>query len=178
MPSTWLNWRMFWLLWLAGIVIIVALVGQNDRLVTEIAPQGMVDHQIAGTAKRVEEIHDSWRAAGAMGFFRIAIIFDLVFIILYSSGGVIGGLLIRKDARFGLLKALAGLAIIAYAAFGFLDFTETVCQAIQGFLTGGNDVLAQIAALAQPPKMIAFFIGFPSLVAALVWYGIAKRGSA
>lgn len=107
------NWRNFWLLWLTGIVIIVALVSQNDRLVTDIAPQGMLDHQVAATAQRVEDIHASWRAAGAMDFFRIAILFDLLFIVLYSTGGVMGGRLIRQAARSGLLRALAGLAILA-----------------------------------------------------------------
>ncbi len=172
------NWRNFWLLWLTGIVIIFALVSQNDRLVTDIAPQGMIDHQVAATAQRVEDIHASWRAAGAMDFFRIAILFDLLFIVLYSTGGVMGGKLIRQAARSGLLGALAGLAILAYAAFGILDFTETFCQAIQGFVTGGNDTLAAIAATAQQPKMAAFFIGFPSLVVALAWFGVERRRSA
>lgn len=172
------NWRNFWILWLTGIAIIVVLVSQNERLVTDVAPQGMVDHQLAATAQRVEAIHDSWRAAGAMGFFKIAILFDLLFIVLYSVGGVIGGLLVRRGARSGLLKALAGLAVLAYAAFGILDFTETLCQAIQGFLTGGNDALASTAATAQPPKMFAFFVGFPSLVAALIWFRLENARSA
>ena len=172
------GWRRFWILWLTGIVIIVALVSQNDRLVTEIAPQGMIDHQIAATAQRVEDIHASWRAAGVMDFFRIAILFDLLFILLYSTGGILGGLLIRRDARSALLKPLAGLSIVAYAAFGLLDFTETFCQALQGFVTGGNDMLASIAAWAQPSKMVAFFIGFPALVASLIWLALERRRSA
>lgn len=170
MTQALLNWRTFWVLWLTGIVIIVVLISQNDRLVTDIAPQGMIDHQVAATAKRVEDIHASWRAAGAMGFFRIAILFDLLFIVLYSTGGVIGGMLVRRGARSAWLKALAGLAILAYMAFGILDMTETLCQALQGFVTGGNDGLAGLAAIAQPPKMIAFFVGLPSLVAALAWF--------
>ena len=173
-----LNWRAFWVLWLTGIVIIVVLISQNDRLVTDIAPQGMVDHQVAETAKRVEDIHDSWRAAGAMDFFRVAIVFDVMFIVLYSAGGVIGGLLVRRGARSAWLKALAGLAILAYAAFGIFDLTETLCQAMQGFVTGGNNALAGIAAMAQPPKMLAFFVGFPSLVAALAWFRLEFASSA
>ena len=177
MTQAFLNWRTFWVLWLTGIAIIVFLISQNDLLVTDIAPQGMVDHQVAATAKRVEDIHNSWRAAGAMQFFRVAIVFDLLFIVLYSTGGVIGGMLVRRGARSAWLKALAALAILAYTAFGILDMTETLCQAIQGFATGGNNALAGIAAMAQPPKMVAFFVGFPSLVAALAWFRleIARR---
>lgn len=172
------HWRNFWVLWLMGIVIIVVLISQNYRLVTDIAPQGMVDHQLAASALRVEQIHVSWRAVGAMGFFKIAILFDLLFIVLYSTGGVLGGLLIRRDARSALLKALAGIAILAYAAFGFFDLTETLCQAIQGLVTGGNDTLATIAAKAQPPKMLAFSVSFPALVAALTWLWFEIRRNA
>lgn len=171
------NWRIFWILWLTGITIIVLLVSQNDRLVTDIAPKGMVDHQVAATAQRVEQIHDSWRAAGTMVFFKTAIVFDLLFIVLYSTGGVIGGLLVRRSVSAVFMKALAGLAILAYVAFGILDFTETLCQAIQGFITGGNDTLATVAATAQPPKMLAFFVGFPSLVLALLWLWLENRRS-
>ena len=178
MTQALVNWRTFWVLWLTGIVILVALISQNDRLVTDIAPQGMVDHQVAASAKRVEDIHESWHAVGAMGFFRMAILFDLLFIVLYSAGGVMGGVLIGRDARSSWLKALGGTAILAYAAFGMFDITETLCQAFQGFVTGGNDLLAGMAARAQPPKMVAFFVGFPSLVAALVWFRLENARGA
>lgn len=178
MARSLIKWRNFWILWLTGIVIIIALVSQNDRLVTEITPRGMVDHQLAATAQRIELIHAAWRAAGTMDFFKIAILFDLLFIVLYSTGGVIGGLLVRRSTRSVFLRALASLAIIAYAIFGVLDLTETLSQTVQGFVTGGNDLLAALAATVQPPKMLAFFVGFPALVAALIWFRLENSRSA
>ncbi|MDG5747343.1 hypothetical protein P8Q88_04050 [Qipengyuania sp. XHP0207] len=128
MSPSLVNWRSFWILWVGGLVIIITLVSQNDQLVTQLVPRGMVDHQAAGTADRVDQIHRSWVELGSMRFARIAMIFDLLFIVIYSIGGMVGGMLIRRQTRSAMLKTLGSVVFFAYAAFGVLDFIETACQ--------------------------------------------------
>ena len=155
-------------------LIIALLISQGDQLVTAAVPGGMVDHQTAGTALRVDQIHQSWTDEGAMGFFKIAILFDLLFIVMYSLGGVIGGQLVRRDAVSPILKILGLMAMAAYFAFGILDLCETLCQIVQVFFTGGHDGLAGLAELVQPPKLVAFAIGFPVLAVSLIWLRLEK----
>ena len=175
MTRSLMNWRSFWILWVGGLVIIITLVSQNDQLVTQLVPRGMVDHQAASTADRVDEIHRSWADHGRMRFARIAMIFDLLFIVIYSIGGMIGGILIRKQAHSAILTGLGGVVLVAYAAFGILDFIETACQAIQLFATGGNDALARTASTVRLPKLAAFAVGFPLILISLVWLWFEKR---
>ena len=156
-------------------MIIATLISQGDQLVTAVAPGGMIDHQTAGTALRVDQIHQSWADAGKTGYVKIAMLFDLLFIVIYSVGGVIGGMLVRRDAASALLRGLAPIVIAAYFLFGVLDFIETVCQTIQLYFTGGSDALAGVAKLAQPPKLLAFAIGFPSMVIALIWFWLDRK---
>ena len=169
------TWRNFWILWLGGLLIITYLLSQSDQLVTDVAPRGMMDHQGAGDADTVDRIHASWESIWA--FVQGAILLDLLFIAMYSVGGMMGGILVRREAHSRILKAVGTAAFLAYALFGLFDFTETICQALQVFVTGGNDVQAGIAALAQMPKFAAFFAGLPILLIALIWLWVEKRSA-
>jgi len=93
------SWRNFWIFWLGGLAILGYLLVNGSQLFTEAAPQGMLDHQSAGTAERINEIQNSWVAAGKLTWVKYAMVADLFFIGLYSLGGIIGGRLIWQEAR-------------------------------------------------------------------------------
>ena len=82
------------------------------------APHGILDHQSAATAARVNAIQQSWVSAGVLDLARWGMIADLVFITLYMSGGIIGGRLIWQRAKSPTLKKLGLLCVLVYFIFG------------------------------------------------------------
>ncbi len=170
-----MTWRKFWLIWLTGWGIFAMLVLGNDALITDIVPRGIVDHQAAGNAARVDEIHASWAAAGALGAARWGMIFDFVFITFFWIGGVIGGRILWRDAREPRLKKLGLLAILGFFLFGLTDYIETGAQLAQLLMMQGSDLLAATAALMQPIKSLSFIVASVLLIAGLIWFAVEKR---
>ncbi len=169
------GWRNFGILWLGGLGILALLLSIGDELFTQAAPRGILDHQSAGTAARVDEIQESWAAIGKLQFAKYVITADLVFIFSYSLGGIIGGWLIWKEASSPLLKKLGALALAAYMSFGLLDAIETLSQFGQIISEQGINTLAALAAFVQPPKFVAFAVGFVAMVSALCWRMLENR---
>lgn len=169
------NWRNFGILWLGGLGILAVLLSIGDELFTQAAPRGILDHQSARTAARVDEIQQSWAAIGKLQFAKYVISADLVFIFSYSLGGIIGGWLLWKESSSLSLRRLGALVGIAYIAFGLLDSAETLSQFAQIISERGSDTLAAIAAFVQPPKFLAFGVGFVALTSALIWRLVEKR---
>lgn len=164
------NWKSFWIFWLGGLAIFGAVVVGSGPLITEVAPTGILDHQSAGTAERVDAIHQSWGDAGVMMTAQWGMIGDLIFITIYTIGGIIGGRLIWQHATAPSLKKLGLICVLAYFVFGLTDYIETTCQIAQVLQGEGSDALAGIAAFAQPIKVASFIIGTLSMIIALVWY--------
>lgn len=174
MPKV-INWRNFWIFWLCGLAVFLFMVFTSGSLETDVAPGGILDHQRAGSAERVDAIQQSWAAAGQIALAKWSMIADLVFIGLYSIGGIIGGRLLWQDARSPSLKKLGLLMVLTYFLFGVLDYIETLSQITQLLQKQGDDALSGIAAFVMPPKSLALIVGTVGMIAALVWRSRERR---
>ena len=163
------SWRNFWIFWGGGLALFAYLVISGGALETAVAPNGILDHQSAATAARVNAIQQSWVSAGVLDLARWGMIADLVFVTLYMSGGIIGGRLIWQRAKSPTLKKLGLLCVLVYFIFGMSDYLETVCQLVQLVREQGNDILAATAALARPVKVVAWIGGTAAMIIALIW---------
>lgn len=163
------SWRNFWIFWGGGMALFLYLVASSGSLETVVAPGGILDHQSAATAERVNAIQQSWADAGVLETARRAMITDLVFITLYMSGGIIGGRLIWQRAKSPTLKKVGLLCVVTYFIFGLADYVETVSQLVQLVREQGSDILAGTAALAQPAKTLAWISATVAMIVALIW---------
>ncbi len=166
--------RNFWRFWLGGLLILAAMIAMNPWFVTDVSPWGIRDHQSAGTAARVDAIQMAWQTSDALGLARLGIAIDLVYIAVYSFGAYCGGRLFAQSAR-PALRRLGWVIAAAAIIVGVADYAETICQFIQVMTFKGSDILAGIAATAQPIKSVAFLITFFGLLAALALRRIARR---
>lgn len=174
MPK-YMNWRNFWIFWLGGLAVFLFNVTTIGPLMTDVAPTGILDHQSAGTAERVDAIQQSWAVAGQMNYAKWSMITDLIFIGLYSIGGILGGRLIWQEARSPSLKKLGLFMVLIYFLFGLFDYVETLSQITQLLQNEGSNLLAGIAAMARPPKILTWIIGTVGMIIALVWRSRERR---
>lgn len=166
--------RNFWRYWLAGLLILAAMIAMNPWFTNDVSPWGIRDHQAAGTAARVDAIQGAWQAAGVMNFARFGIALDLIYIGIYSFGAYCGGKLFTGSERPSL-RRLGWVIIAAAIIVGVADYIETICQFIQAMAFKGSDLLAGIAATAQPIKTVAFLTTFFGLLAALAVRRMTRR---
>lgn len=169
------GWRLFWGLFALGWALFAFLAATNGQMVTAASPGGILDHQVAGTAARVDEIQGAWAAAGKLGFARLSIGVDLLFIGVLSVAGVIGGVKIARAANGPLLRGAGWLTALAFLVFCGADYAETIAQFIQAMSGRGIDALAQLAAAVNPPKVAAFLAGHGLLLAGLIGLRVARR---
>ncbi len=174
MPK-YLNWRNFWIFWLGGLAVFLFNVATAGPLMTDVAPTGILDHQSAATAERVDAIQQSWAATGQMNYAKWSMITDLVFIGLYTIGGIIGGRLLWQEAESPSLKKLGLFMVLTYFLFGLFDYVETLSQITQVLQEQGSDTLASIAAFARPPKIATWIIGTVGMIIALIWRRRERR---
>lgn len=171
------GWRIFWPLYVIGWGLLAAQAAINGPLSTAVSPNGILDHQVAGTAARVNEIQAAWAAAGALQLARWSMGVDLAFISFATVAGLFGAVLIFRDGQSAALRALAATAGAAMLVFGIADFTETISQIVQATSTG-SDTLAALAASVNAIKIGAFLFGSVALIAALIWRGMGRRRAA
>ncbi len=158
--------RKFWRYWLGGLLLLAMMIATNGLFLSDASPWGIRDHQSAGTAVRIDAIQAAWQAAGVMNWARLSIAVDLVYIGIYSYGAYCGGRLFAQ-ADHALLRRLGWVIICAALVVGVADYAETTCQFIQALQFKGSDLLAGIAAIAQPIKTTAFLTTFIGVLAAL-----------
>jgi len=170
-----IQWRYFWIFWGGGMTLFLCLVVTGGVLQTGIAPGGILDHQSAATADRVDAIQTSWMEAGVLRQARLGMIGDLIFILLYSIGGIIGGRLLWQQANSPSLKKWGLLIIVTYFIFFVTDYGETVSQFIQLIRLQGSDTLAGIAAFFQPIKIASWNGGTILILIALIWFWRDQR---
>jgi|TARA_R100001244_G_scaffold96522_7_gene72320 hypothetical protein len=163
------NWRNFWIFWGGGLALFLYLIASGGMLETAVAPNGILDHQSAATAERVNAIQNSWAEAGLLDLARWGMIGDLIFIGLYMSGGIIGGRLVWQQARSPTLKKIGLLCVVSYFLFGVSDYIETICQLVQLLQDQGSDILAGMAALAKPVKVVTWIVGTIAILISLIW---------
>jgi hypothetical protein len=171
-------WRLFWSLFGLGWGLFAFLVATNGQMVTPVSATGIVDHQVAGSAARVDEIQGAWAAAGRLDFARLSIGVDLLFIGVLTVAGIVGGVAITRAARGPVLRVVGQVAALAFLVFGVADYAETIAQFVQ-VMSAGDDGLAGLARTANTPKVFAFLGGHVLLIAGLVgvWLtGRAQRG--
>jgi hypothetical protein len=156
----------FWRFWLGGLLILAAMIAMNPWFVTEASPWGIRDHQSAGTAARVDAIQMAWQAKDVLGLARFGIAIDLVYIGIYSFGAYCGGRLFAQSDR-PALRRLGWVIVAAAIIVGVADYAETICQFVQAMTFKGSNLLAGIAATAQPIKTTAFLVSFFGLLTAL-----------
>lgn len=166
--------RNFWRYWLGGLLLLALMIFMNGWLTNDISPWGIRDHQSAGTALRVDTIQNAWQVADVIGLARFSIAMDLVYIGVYSFGVYCGGrlLILGEDRRLSKLGWLIALAAIILA---LTDYVETISQFVQIIRLKGSDILAQIAATAQPIKSLAFITTFFGIVAGLIFRRMTRR---
>ena len=168
--------KRFWRYWLGGLLILAIMIAMNPWFTNAVSPWGIRDHQSAATAMRVDAIHAAWQAAGVMDFARFGIALDLIYIGVYSFGAYCGGRLFAQSSRPSL-RRLGWIIVAAAVVVGVADYTETICQFVQAMTFKGDDMLANIAATAQPIKSIAFLTTFVGLLAALLLRRMARRSA-
>jgi hypothetical protein len=168
--------KRFWRYWLSGLLILAVMIAMNPWFANEVSPWGIRDHQSGGTALRIDAIQAAWQAAGVMNLARIGIAMDLVYIGIYSLGAYCGGRLFAQSER-AYLRRLGWVIVFAAIVLGIADYAETICQFIQAIRFRGDDMLARIAAFAQPIKSTAFLTSFVGLLAALLLRRMARKGA-
>ena len=158
--------RRFWRFWLSGLLLLALMIAMDTAFSNEISPLGMRDHQTAGTSLRVDAIQEAWQAAGVLNFARFGMAIDLIYIAIYAFGAYCGGRLFSQSPKPVLRRI--GWVIVATAVIGgAADGIETLCQFVQIMMLKGSDLLAGVAATAQPVKTIAFLVTFFGLLMAL-----------
>lgn len=168
--------KRFWRYWLGGLLILAIMIAMNPWFTNGVSPWGIRDHQSAATALRVDAIQAAWQAAGVMNLARFGIALDLIYIGVYSFGAYCGGRLFAQSERPSL-RRLGWIIIAAAVVVGVADYAETICQFVQAMTFKGDDMLASIAATAQPIKSTAFLTTFIGLLAALLLRRMARRAA-
>ncbi|MGC1469625.1 MAG: hypothetical protein WA793_09615 [Sphingorhabdus sp.] len=154
-------------------LILAIMIAMNPWFTNDVSPWGIRDHQSAATALRVDAIQAAWQAAGVMNLARFGIALDLVYIGVYSFGAYCGGRLFAQSEKLSL-RRLGWVIMAAALVVGVADYVETICQFVQAMTFEGSDVLAGVAATAQPIKSTAFLTSFFGLLAALLLRRMAR----
>ncbi len=168
--------RSFWRYWLGGLLLLALMIALNPWFSNDVSPWGIRDHQAAGTAVRVDAIQFAWQAAGVLNLARLGMAIDLIYIAVYSFGAYCGGRLFVQASQ-PMLRRLGWVVIASAIILGAADYIETFCQFIQIMTFKGSDLLAGIAATAQPIKSVAFLITFFGLLAALFLRRMKRRAA-
>jgi len=151
--------RRFLMFWIGGLIAFVVALVLHMPLTLDSVPEGIVDHQTATTAARVDFIQREWANAGVYRSAFSAMVADFVFIALYSLGSLLGGFYFISKGP-GTLR-LIGWALVA-SAFVFLvsDTLETWMQIQQLAAGEGSDAKAAIAASMHYPKLASWIACF------------------
>ena len=147
--------KAFRLFWVGGLVLFAAVLALHLPLTLTAVPNGILDHQSAGTAAEVNRIQAAWMAAGVIGTARFAMIGDLIFIGVYGTGCVLGGWYYMRTGH-GFVRLLGMAALIAGFMFLITDYGETLAQLVQLLRGRGGSNLAAFAATMQPIKVVAW----------------------
>lgn len=168
--------RMFWRLWLAGLLLLAIMIVLNPSLSNDVAPFGISDHQAAASAAKVDLIQQQWQADGVIWLAQLSMAIDLIFIAVYGIGTATGGQLLRGHSS-PRVRRLGNVVLGAAVIFIVSDYSETICQFIQLLQGRGTDSFAALAAAARPIKSIAFMITLTALPVALWLRRRANRPS-
>lgn len=152
--------------WLIGLGLFAFVVALGVWL-QQASAFGIVEHQLAGTAERVNEIQQAWRADGVRWLAICAMTADLVFIGVYGWGSWIAG---RSFLAMGRkrLQWIGAFVAAGAAVFLLTDYVETILQFIQLLRENGSDEMAQTAASMQQAKIAAWTVTFFGVILGLI----------
>lgn len=162
----------FWLLGLLAFAIVIALGAPLEMK----SAFGIADHQLAGSAARVDEIQGAWQAGGVFTLGMIAMFADLLFIGIYSFGAWIAGRSFMQMEQ-APLRLLGIAACVSALIFCLTDYTETVLQVIQMVQGAGSDWMAATATTVRPIKMATFLISAAAIVLGIVVHRAGRAAS-
>ena len=156
----------FWRWWGAGLILFGIAIVLGLQVTSNGVTEGILEHQQAENAARVDALQAAWREGGTRGWAIAAMLADLVFIGIYSFGSWLGGRMFMRSGNTAL--RLLGAAVSGAAIVFFLtDYTETILQFIQLVRDEGVDWMAATASTVRPVKMTAWLVTFFGLLAAL-----------
>lgn len=152
--------------WIIGIAMLIALfvIGAFTHAETQF---NILDHQAAGTARKVDEIQQDWRDGGVFAASLVSMFGDLLFIGAYTWGAIRAGMSMRASSSWPL-SALGLITIAAGVIFCVADYSETIAQIAQMFRGTGSDTLAALAATMQPIKSATFLLTIATVIVGLV----------
>ncbi|MEM1053418.1 MAG: hypothetical protein AAGI28_15120 [Pseudomonadota bacterium] len=153
--------------WLVGVLVFLAVTTITSTVTQGDVTLGIVDHQAAGTAARVDEIQAQWRDGGVRNLAIAAFVADLAWIWIYALGGYLAGKGFATK-RTGLLRGTGLVICVAAIVFGITDYIETILQFIQMLRDAGSDWMAGVAAFMQPIKIVAFIVVFLGVILSLI----------
>ncbi|ABC63574.1 hypothetical protein [Erythrobacter litoralis] len=151
--------KRFLMFWVGGLIAFVVALALHMPLTLETVSEGIVDHQTATTAARVDFIQGEWAEAGVYRTALTAMISDLVFIMLFSVGSFLGGLYFLRVGT-GALRTIGLATVFAAIVFFLSDSVETTLQIQQLAAGAGDDTKAAIAAAMHYPKLVSWIACF------------------
>lgn len=153
----------FWRFWLGGLALFALAIVLGLLITRNGVTWGIIEHQSAGSAARVDEIQASWKAGGVRGIAIAAMLADLVFIGVYGFGSYLGGRLLARQPDT-VVRWVGAIATVAAGLFIVMDYTETILQFIQLVSDRGVDWMAQTAATVRPVKVAAWMTTFFAII--------------
>ena len=170
--------RRFVVVWLSGLVAFVVAISLHMPLTLASVPEGIVAHQTAGSAARVDYIQSEWALAGVYESAMVAMIADFFFIILFGLGSLMAGDYYRRHGK-GWLRTIGIVTAIAAVIFLASDLTETIMQFQQLRAGQGDDEMAALAKAMHYPKLVTWIMCFILPLNALVidWSDSRQRGA-
>lgn len=142
-------------------VLLVALLLVNQPLQTDMAPQGIVSFQLAGSADQAYQILASWQPAG-IGWAKVSLWVDFLFIPAYVLALIQLTRHFTRD-RPGVRERVGARWVRAlFATAGLSDVTENVL--LLNNLNPPTDAVTLSATLCALVKFTAITLGIAGLV--------------
>lgn len=168
------NERRFWAIWIVGLLLFAVTIALSLAVEQPGVTLGIADHQAAGSAARVDQIHAQWAAADVKGIAFAAMIMDLIFIGVFAWGSYLLGRMFAANGRI-VVRLLGMMVVVAAFIFGASDYLETVLQLIQLVQDRGSDWMASTAASVRPLKIAAWVVCFGGVLLAAAFRWIRRR---
>lgn len=162
--------------WVGGTLIFLVSILIHGPLAIPEVPGGILDHQAARNAAEVDSIQSFWAADDLIGAAQTAMISDLIFIVVYGVGAILGGGYFFTKYN-SLLRSIGAAIAAAGAIFLVTDLVETSLQLVQLVRFAGDDALAGIASKMGPAKVATFLITFFGLLALLIAEWFSSRAA-
>lgn len=165
--------RAFRRTWFTGLALFLIVILLGLPLLLSDGSFGIVQHQSAGTAARVYEIQDAWRALGLRPLAVAAMVGDLIFIPTCSVGSYLGGLHLARTGK----PVLGVIVRVAALVFLITDLTETGLQLMQLLTDRSSGGIAGVVAAMRVPKVSSFLVALAGICVGLYLQRKTRRNA-